>query len=688
MSKIPITIELLQGTGAGKIMRVMAKKPGNIGSKASSVLNKWRDVVANSQKSSDPSSLKENDHPKAMLHHSSSKSHHKSEKETKKSEKHNEEKYLKKEKHSKDLHSENRHSNSEHSKEKLKMLSKEEKHYKEKHSTKRPSNEELEHELKKKHAKEKDMKINYKVEHSKHSIKHNGESHSSKKNTNKNKLSSPSKSEKISSKHSSSFLQKNLYDEDDDSDSEYANAFSNNEQEVPASNNFENAHNSDSSSSFESSPKKSRTSETDSYKPSSESRTHSNKDLKSSSDFEKLSKKKLVKDGESSKKSSSSERAKEERTNNKSKTKKTVKKSLKMLSTEEFTSSEATFEDCLSFNDIVPLKKKKNSKLVSSSLSKKVKEISKDIEHSSKVKNSKDSYSSPIPSEKEKNDLKVPEETAVKYTSPEKCVDIASTLPQTQPNYRPLPQRNYDFSPIKKRENMSNEDAIKFTSSRKEKTAVYSGRKNKSNYLTAVPTLFECCTRVLIENIDDIEYMGEIPYFLLESMLQRCTPSQLYRIEDFNPYLLEDTNELWEVHCKRDYRTAKPQENETWRELYWRSHDEREQRLRSVTANISALIANSNPTRKAKLAYVDSVVKPPRDVARRQAKHGTALPTNHTVKAGPATKDCPRPTAPSINSANSAASTSRPRAEAKPMKPKIAPLMAKTLKSMKKCFRR
>lgn len=57
--------------------------------------------------------------------------------------------------------------------------------------------------------------------------------------------------------------------------------------------------------------------------------------------------------------------------------------------------------------------------------------------------------------------------------------------------------------------------------------------------------------------------------------------------------------------------------------------------------------------RQVKLAYVDSFAKPPRDVARRQAKHGTALPASHPVKTGPPSKSSPRPTAPAINAAAS-----------------------------------
>ena len=45
-------------------------------------------------------------------------------------------------------------------------------------------------------------------------------------------------------------------------------------------------------------------------------------------------------------------------------------------------------------------------------------------------------------------------------------------------------------------------------------------------------------------------------------------------------------------HCHRDFKRETPQEYESWRELYLRLHDEREERLRLLTQNISSAHAN------------------------------------------------------------------------------------------------
>lgn len=52
--------------------------------------------------------------------------------------------------------------------------------------------------------------------------------------------------------------------------------------------------------------------------------------------------------------------------------------------------------------------------------------------------------------------------------------------------------------------------------------------------------------------------------------------------------------------------------------IFQRSLDERERKLKALKENITQSIAKSTPIRQTKLAYIDSVVKPPRNVARQQ----------------------------------------------------------------------
>lgn len=56
--------------------------------------------------------------------------------------------------------------------------------------------------------------------------------------------------------------------------------------------------------------------------------------------------------------------------------------------------------------------------------------------------------------------------------------------------------------------------------------------------------------------------------------------------------LIEDTDQLWHNHCLRDFKNEKPEEFETWREMYLRLHDAREQRLLMLARNIGSAHAN------------------------------------------------------------------------------------------------
>lgn len=267
--------------------------------------------------------------------------------------------------------------------------------------------------------------------------------------------------------------------------------------------------------------------------------------------------------------------------------------------------------------------------------------------------------------------------------------DILATLPELQPVYKPLPHIDLD-SPTRKKKG-DDFDINQIGTKSHSRTAVYAGRKMTN--LTEVPRLYDACMQVLIDNIDSLEYVGGVPYDILKPVLEKCTPTQLFELEDYNPHFTEDTDELWFAHCQRDFRACKPVEMESWRELYLRKHDEREEKLKKLTANIAAKnIARAAPVKKTKLAFVDSAVKPPRDVRRRQLKHGTAGPSKPTDPmsklssrggTGIYKSNAPAPVA----SPSSSLGASLRRSQQQAPKP-VAPMMQKSLKLMKNLKRR
>ncbi|XP_015109881.1 transcription elongation factor B polypeptide 3 [Diachasma alloeum] len=261
-------------------------------------------------------------------------------------------------------------------------------------------------------------------------------------------------------------------------------------------------------------------------------------------------------------------------------------------------------------------------------------------------------------------------------------VDLASTLPEISANYKPLPVNNYLNNTVhrKMEEDKVLNDAIYAKNMR---TKVYSG--NKSGY-TSVPSLYDLCIRILIENIDALEATGGVPYDILKPVLERATPDQLFMLEHHNPYLIEDTDSLWQFHCNREFRNKQREEMESSREMYMRCLDEREAKLKTLTANIKQSIDKSVPVRSAKLAFVDNFVKPPRNVLRKQAKYGTARSSTSTsdlrkkiITGGHAATNIAVPPPP----------VSRVRTSSSGIvKKNKAPLMAKALQLIKGRYKR
>lgn len=156
---------------------------------------------------------------------------------------------------------------------------------------------------------------------------------------------------------------------------------------------------------------------------------------------------------------------------------------------------------------------------------------------------------------------------------------------------------------------------------------------------------------------------------------------------------MDDSDILWQQHCNRRFKRQQRQEMETWREMYFRCINEQEERLNSLTNNIKKSQSVAIPVRQTKLAYVDSLVKPPRNVVKKQIQYGTS---NRLVATPAARVEALSAAAP--NAARSGdvrlktLAALRDTAQAQPsngsIKSRKAPLMAKTLQLMKGRFKR
>ncbi|XP_055679229.1 transcription elongation factor B polypeptide 3 [Lutzomyia longipalpis] len=261
-------------------------------------------------------------------------------------------------------------------------------------------------------------------------------------------------------------------------------------------------------------------------------------------------------------------------------------------------------------------------------------------------------------------------------------------------NYRPMPLNPavmecvYPVASSSKQKpstatfHMTDEEAMGTSMQSKNlRTKVYSGIKTGA--IWQVPTLHELCIRILQKNIDALEYTGGVPFEILKPVIERATAEQLFHFEHYNPYLMEDTDELWQKHCKRRFKSEKRQEMESWREMYMRCYDEQEARFNNLTQNIKQSLTTSIPVRKTQLAYVDSIVKPPRSVLRKQNQFGTRGKVSATPAARVAAlSGISKNIAKAGDSRLRVASLNReydPASSSSAVKPKRAPLMQKSL---------
>ncbi|XP_017268261.1 elongin A, like isoform X2 [Kryptolebias marmoratus] len=259
-------------------------------------------------------------------------------------------------------------------------------------------------------------------------------------------------------------------------------------------------------------------------------------------------------------------------------------------------------------------------------------------------------------------------------------VPLPAALPELE---KPSSVDYYFEKKAEKEPDFCDEDSVVFTGQRlNTKMQVYSGAKTL--FLPAMMSLYQQCIRTLQNNIDLLYETGGVPFELLEPVLERCTPEQLLRIEEYNPIYMGLTDHLWGKHCQRDFKECKLQEYESWKEMYIRVSEERERKLQRLTKSIVSAHSKKPKGRQVKMAFIHTVAKPPRDVRIQQEIHGTAVQQPHQLKCSVRGQEnqmrpsCNEPNR-SSSSGSGGSNTQDPR-----KKTRVAPMMAKSLKAFKK----
>ncbi|NXT67858.1 ELOA1 protein, partial [Chaetops frenatus] len=206
---------------------------------------------------------------------------------------------------------------------------------------------------------------------------------------------------------------------------------------------------------------------------------------------------------------------------------------------------------------------------------------------------------------------------------------LNTPLPKTLPGISessPLCAADFTASaaPVVEAPQQDNE-IVQFTGQRlNSKMQVYSG--SKAVCLSKMLTLYEQCVRILHNNIELLQEAGGVPFEILEPVLTRCTPEQLFRVEKYNLMFIKQTDHLWKKHCQRDFKNESLLECESWREMYLRLFNQREEKLKILTKNILSAQSEKPKGRQVKMAYMAGAAKPPRNIRRQQEIHGTAGP--------------------------------------------------------------
>lgn len=258
-------------------------------------------------------------------------------------------------------------------------------------------------------------------------------------------------------------------------------------------------------------------------------------------------------------------------------------------------------------------------------------------------------------------------------------------LPRVQPGYRPLPA--FELMSSSQLKQRADEEEAGFATPRMNaKMHVFSG--SKWACLRKMMTLRQQCILVLRNNLNSLFRVGGVPYSVLQPILESCTPDQLYRLEKYNCVLVKETDPLWKLHCHRYFKEEKPEELESWREMYLRLQDARQQRLRALTLKIRSAQASRPKGRQTKMIVFNF------------ERGGAALQEKVKIKPGPSpTASSParstgagghgfHPTPAKLANACPRTSSGVVSSSGTPAK-RIAPMMAKTIKDFKdRSFRR
>ncbi|KAG8934590.1 hypothetical protein FRC02_009670 [Tulasnella sp. 418] len=252
------------------------------------------------------------------------------------------------------------------------------------------------------------------------------------------------------------------------------------------------------------------------------------------------------------------------------------------------------------------------------------------------------------------------------------------------------------------------------------------------NGASSVPSLMNCCLRVISANINAIESLGDMPYALVKPILEdkRCTAEILRKIEINSPvstetvtklikglalpiqlinlshlwisspryaswpsiffiqHLRKDDQEIWRKHCFDEYSECREKHARgeldhvnSWRKFYMQCRLDREEKLNQATSRMREKRERDDAERKGRQLIVTDKLPPPKR-AKWGAWGGPTKPKTLLEKArtqtkkatsvyrGSSTSNSPSSLSTSASKAFSRPSLAKPPGSSTPISPK------------------
>lgn len=111
-----------------------------------------------------------------------------------------------------------------------------------------------------------------------------------------------------------------------------------------------------------------------------------------------------------------------------------------------------------------------------------------------------------------------------------------------------------------------------------------------------------------------------VPFNIIEPVLDIPSPKQLDTFDRYNPHLMDDSDVLWQQYCQRKFKAHKKQNMKSWRDTYVQCTQEQEAHLFWLIGKIKKTQSTAISTRK--IIFVEDLIKPPRNVAKKQNRYG------------------------------------------------------------------